>query len=1131
MNFTINKNKNAFLNEEDLWIIGFQSFIIALVSSLCVYLLFRNGIQRYADIAVGNITTLGIFKSVDFYLYYSFIFIFISVFFIIYFYKKSRYKVINTKKSKNTLLLLTLLLVFPSCFVYFFRIYQYETYKVIVFSILCFSFFIAYYFSKKINIAIDVLICEFFIFLSCSALGALLFKLTDMTSRNVFLLSFFIFCISVFLYMYMFIIHFKGEREELLNKSFILSQFLIPFNLLSIINKRYIYLENPYYLKYFDRFEYLISFLIGICIVYNVLMIIFKKNNYKINISTLFIICVVTLWDHNYSLLIEQDQFHTGETAIVFSQIFDKGQIWNKEFVSVLQGLGLIVSGINKFLFYGKFSMFYQTNNVVKVIFSTGAFLALVGIIKDRRKLLFFIPIMSIFIFNRGFAIPITFLLLINPYLIRKVKLWIYTYAFLCIFNIFFQPTYGGVMAVSFLPIAFVLLYNDIKDTGIKSYINNRINIIFILSLVCIFLFSIPLIIDALIFLIDNSYQTQITNGIALKQQIITEPIPLSGFHFIDKFFTLFMAYGISFLSFSFLFIFFVVYVKKEEDFTRKIQGVCLTLIPCTSFILWLPAILTRIDYGITRIGYISIIMVSLFSPTLIYLYRKRIKDKLLIFFFSTIIAVIIIYYNTPIFLPYMGNMAMEIKIPSDYKKIDDGVVDGLGEAFINNENYVEEAKAIKMLSDTVLSDNQTYYDFTDKSIYYYYSGRRVPGLYVSSMICANDKLQKKAIEKLKKEDIPLIFINNPLRFIQVSESLRSYRIYKYFMTKNYRYINYNNIDFLLRDDVDFSKLIENYNTSTVLSIEKFLKNVKVIDTIYNNNITYISCLEKSGDSGYIVKDWDPFIIYKPNHEYSPKSIDAVKINFSNKTIKNFQGEIFIAYEENGEEKLINQKFLASENRTVIPIFLNSNSISSLPIKYIRVDWDNLHNGDSVAIKSIDILYLNDDVKKTIKDNFINEDTIDKINNFFHQENLGYLPEQWGYNWEELESRFKEVSTLKISVSQDNLDNNIVYFDEKENIDGKTGDFLLMNLVNNHIENKNEMLEIELTVNVTGKNNNKYSDKFLFTTKGNKLLVPIGTSYKILSSNRIDNIIYRIVKNDKEVYNGKVEFKLYSLID
>lgn len=1127
--------------EKRIWIVGIIAFLFASMIAIISYLIFKSGTQKYTDISAGNITTLGLYKTVDFYAYYAFLISFFAIFtIVVYCQGKYRKKESSRNEKRNINEFIIFLNVFiPPFLIYFFRVYNYQFYKVIIFMILSITFFVSYIISKDVKFGLNVLLGELYLFLSVSGMGALIFKVLKKGENLIFTFIFFLFLMAMFYWLYKLL---KEENKyDYLKKTTLLMQIIIPLNLLSVVNKVYVYSAEIYNIKYYARFEMVLYVVIIIFVLYNIMICnrVLKNNAVysSIILTTIIVMVVVSMWDHGYNLLTDQDQFHSGETFIVYSQIVNHGQIWGKEFVSVLQGLGMIVSALNSFLFYGKFAMFHQTNNLLQIVFAVINIIAVYFFAENKKLTLLFIPVLPLFYFNRGFIIPITFLILINSRLIANHKAWLYAYSFLCIFDVFYQPTYGGVMAACFAPIAFVILYREvfIINGNIKKYFKSIGNLFFILSLGVIFVFSIPLIRSAVVFLADNSYETEVTNGIALIQQIVSPGIFLTGQKYLDKILTMIMAYGVSLFAIGFLTVFFVAYVRNETDFIRKIQGISLTLVVTACFILWLPAILTRLDWGITRISFVSIIIVAEFIPALIFLYWNKIKEKKVIAFFLGIILCVIAYYQIPQFLPYMDYMAMKVAIPAEYIKVSEEEVEGLGETFVTNETYIKEATAIKELSDILLNETQMYYDFTDKTVYYYYSGKKVPGVYASSMICANDALQEKAIKQLKQNDVPLIFINNPLRYILISEPLRSYRIYKYFMDQEYNYINYKGIKFLVREDIDISKIKNNLVPGEKIkkSIdEEKLGQYKILGTFLAGEESGISCLKKTDENNkYIVTDGDPFFLYRPKEECFVNEIDAVRIQFSNLSNSQTSMELFIEYELNGSTEIVNVQAPIRSNCTIIPLFKYPQfQVEKAKINYVRVDFDFTKEGDAVGVEEINLIKMDEEVKRIWQKEEMKSENVELISQHFFQKDLGFLPEQWGNNWSQLAKRF-----IFSGSTQKRNENATVCFDVIDKLSGKQADFAYIKLDKRKLENcinkDGGAVAIRLNVGVIGKEGRVVDEEFLFNTRKEELLVPLGTSYKYLSAQEIRELKLEVFYAGEKILDIVDDVELYGLKD
>ncbi len=1127
------------------------SFLISISCSVMFYILFKGGIQSYHDIVAGNITFPGMNKSIDFYTYYTFIIIYLISFFTISFILNKRAiaanKYTETKQYKYS-------------FIYFvpaFLMLLFKMNMVPIFN-LCFCLYMLFiiFVLKKANMKSDNILklatsC-FYVYLSSSgalALAAYYYpNIADHGTRYFIPLLWVLLCVAGYV-IYLFATGKLNKQEDLLVDIIsALTQLIIPLCLYSIINTRYYYQGTQYIPVYYSRFKKLaVTFILLLCFInlFTAILTFIKKKRIKsVSLSTIISFTAVCFWNTGYNLLINTDQFHTGETAIVYQQIIEKGQKWGSEFVSVLQGLGFLVSGLNKVIFGGNYSTYVQTQNLLLVIVAVLVAVLLYNIIEHKYLILLFVPIMPLFYMNRIFLIAPVFLLLLNPKMIKNPMRWTYCYILTCIIHVWYQPTYGGAVAASLIPVFIIIWYKAYKNDAIFDLHNKKFLtkfILFSLSIIVIGLCCIPLLSNALHFLRTNGFETMITNGVSIYQTIHYDPTYLTGHTLLDRMIEILFKYGSGLASLIIMLYMFVRYVIKQKDTIKLIQGIMLTVSAMIAYLLMLPSILTRIDPGISRIGGTGFTFFGFLVLVLLYLYRQEIEVKSFAFIVCSLSLSVGLYVTYPPYFQIHQKANSIVTIPDDaiYAKPEETGLEKLGYAFVQNEQYLHEAMVINEMCKYLLSYHQTYYDFTDKSIYYLLTDRKVPGLYVSSMVAANELLQTESIERLKENDVPIVYINNPLRYIGVSESLRSYRIYRYFLEQDYKYVKYKGCSFLVRNDIDISPIennIEIFDMKNQIGIndnliDEAVYNNTLLEELNLNNITASNSINLT-NNGMIVTGEDPYLIFNSLSQTDFSNIQLVELNLQDElTLTGMSGQLFVQTEKVNHNETNTIHFEIKSNRVLIPLYnLEQFNLDSKLVN-LRLDFDNVTDGTNVAVKSIKLYSLNNEqiTKLTQQYNEVASKISDnRMDNVFHQTELAKLPSQWGANFSRMNFRFSSSQTAFIENSYVKVIDKAVslHIGMRQALLGSECEFLRINVEYGDDKPRNA------TVIVKGidKNGNELNEEFHFIANTGNILIPIASSPNCLQAKEISSFDL-IFNQDIEPYDVNVkEAEIYRLV-
>ncbi len=1117
------------------------SFGLALIGSLICYFIFRNGIQPYHDIVVGNITLPGIFKNIDFYTYFTFIFVYIIAFLILIRTNNKRH--MDNYYFKNKFGLFHIVLgIIP---VFIFMALKMGVFPIFNLCFYLFLFLIALYLSKSKldseNIE-KIITSLFFTYLSSSgvlaAAGYFSPSLADRGTKYFVPALWVILCMEGFV-IYLICTSAKINKNRVIDLFSIVTQILVPLCMFSLINTRYIYKGNGYKPVQYDNFIKLVITSIILLMVINIvtlaISLIKKRRIQSVYISSIISFVSVCFWNTGYNLLINTDQFHTGETAVVYQQIVHLGQKWGTEFVSVLQGLGFSLSGLNELVFGGTYATYVQAQNLLLVLSAVLTVILLYPVIEHKWLILLIAPVMPLFYMNRIFLIAPVFLLLLNPKIIKNPIKWSYCYILTCILHVLYQPTYGGAVAASLIPALLLIWYKELKNKSIynlKSF-SDRIKIgIFLLSVLAIGLLCLPMILNAMHFLRMNGYETMIANGLSVIQTLKYTPNYLTGYTLLDMVIQFIFKFGSGLAAVIIMIYMLLTYVIKQKDHVKMIQGFIMTISAGIAFFLMLPAVFTRIDPGTSRIGGLGFIYFGFFIPILIYLYRKDVKNKKIAGVICGLCLCTGFYVTFPPYLQIHEKANSIVNVPDDaaYAKPEETGLKNLGYAFVQNEQYLHESMVINEVCNYLLKGNQTYYDFTDKSIYYLLTNRKVPGLYVSSMVAANETLQNESIERLKNNDIPLIFINQPLRYMGVSESLRSYRIYRYFVEQDYKFITYKNCNFLVRKDIDLTPIqkdIELVDLSSRIGlyddqIDESTYSSTNLQELSEKNISINNSIKVENDK-MLITGVDPYLVFAANGQVDFNKIQLVEINLKNRPSVGMTGQLFVQTEKVGHNENNSIHFDMKTKRILIPLYKYEQFKLDSKLINLRLDFDNVPNNTDVSVDNIKLYSLTDTQKEELTQQYAKiarNETDNRLDDAFHQMYLMQLPYQWGHSFKLMQDRFLPRETAESNRKDIEVNNSQVnvHFDMKQVIPGSKGEFLRLKL--NYSDNKKR--NAVLVVKGIDENGNSLSEEFQFTTASDNLLIPVGSSPNCLQAKEITGFDLYLIP-DIASYDVKIE--------
>lgn len=1051
----------------DAEIAGFASFISASISAvLAIFYFFiaQNGRQKYTDIVYDYLAMDGAYKSADIKTFYILIFSFALIFVILYAVLKQKDFHVRTITGNRAWAILMLI---PIAF-YFLIHFQLSVFTLLFLTNI-FIFCITAIGHKKDFVSIRTTVFGYiYFFLAVTGIKALVQFCGFLdTSGEIDW-----FGVAALLGCCLFTCFWT--RLSKTAWSLISSlQIFVPLNILGIINTKYLYHEEQVFPEYLDKFKYIILaiwILNEIICIYSIITRRMKGKQPCLCISSIISFLAIQVWNSNYDLVINTDTFHTGETAVVYNQTINFGQGWGEEFSSILQGLGFLISGINEWIFEGKFAMYLQSQNFLLLCIAILLGFGIYSFVKDSAWLFIYLAFAPALLMDRAYLIVPTFLILMNKVILKNIYIWTYVYILLCILNVFYQPTYGGaVCAALFIPCC-IFWKDEIKQrkTKLANFFSQKRQLIFLFSVLIIGVACIPLLIQAITFLVENGSSTETANGITIIQSARYFPLEqgISSNKYLNILMLYLLRYALGPIIVMSFFYYFFVYGYRIKDIVVKKQIQILCIGGGVSYILMLSASFNRIDSGLSRIGNINCTYSVLLLLLLVILW-KELKGKAAASLLIGCMCFSGLYINGFPLIEIFNKVATTVEIPEQamYVTEEEHGLKNLGNVYIEDEIYLYEAKIVNEICQRLLNENQTYYDCLDKSIYYNFTDKPVPGYHVAQYtIGGNTLLQKKAISCLQSHDVPLIFA----RGLQTTSymSKRCFVLYRYLMELDYNLIEYKGCQFLVRQDVDLEPIAND------------LLNTKWQWLI--NSTSLENCMTKLKSSGDLTEE------RKQIKDISnTEGADAIILCFDNAEV--LLGSVNVKSEGNSFGANIE---VQPGEQVILPTFMFEKPeilVSENLLTYIT---------------DVKFMWVNEDARVNLDvqiDAITEEIEMDKINEAFATRSMGYTAEEWGMNLTNMRDNFIRTKDLSSGIVYEK-DGGITINGQMQ---GSEAEFLFLQL-------ENEEGDFAATAVIKGidKNGDEFSENIDVGIKyeNSALLIPIGTSPNVLLSSNIDTI-------------------------
>jgi hypothetical protein len=493
------------------------------------------------------------------------------------------------------------------------------------------------------------------------------------------------------------------------------------------------------------------------------------------------------------------DDFHLGEIILPWQQFVDKGQTMYTEFVSIQGLMGVSYGGLNELFFAGTAASFPMAINLFKIIIA----LITVWLISCKFGKAWTIPFVMISVptYDRFFLIVPILLVVFLRDKFRSAMVWASVWFVLSLLHFLYNPSTGLALAVTTAP---YVIYEVARYLQKCKWHKRAIIVVggtlvgWSLSLVAIW----PIISGAIQFIVENGQSNTTAYGVGILQNyLVPEWFPkwfaTERLNYILWELTRIGAWGLGILTAIYLAAY--LYISKADQYGRHILLILLS----AGFIgLLIPYSMGRIDPGnLSRSGAVSMLTWGFVMPVIVLSLRKNLNQVLVLMVPAGIAFQVALSYTPPVELITKAVSAVHVPVGTEYIEGEKVGLPRMGDGFVPSDRY-EEIRRFNSALREFIGEDDRYLDLTNRSFLYYLTDSRVPVPYSADYVAANARMQKRQIEKLIQDPPKLVFIAPGIRHDGGNASLRSYRIYKWLLAQNYKFVHYNGFSFLLREDI-----------------------------------------------------------------------------------------------------------------------------------------------------------------------------------------------------------------------------------------------------------------------------------------------------------------------------------------
>ncbi len=569
--------------------------------------------------------------------------------------------------------------------------------------------------------------------------------------------------------------------------------------------------------------------------------------------------------------------FHLGELIVPWQQITHFGLRAYHDFIPIHGFMDVLYGAVNSIFFKGTaFSFFWVMRLLMPAFACANIYLLSRFVGKDWSLLLSFsfIPVR-----DRFFLVLPIILILSLPVLLERPLLWLVLWYFFSMAHILYNHSPMGIaLTLATIPFGLYFFIIILKKGLLKDTFQKHSKTTFlILSFIAVsIVFLVPYFRVLLTFLINNSSAHSLGNGIGWFQSTV---IPV-WFPWKEKLIWEGVRVGGWMLGILVLWHLFILNLKRDKS------GVTHLLSPATIIalagmlftIFIIPYSMVRIDVNeLSRTGVVTALILGSLLPLVILLtmlQSKRFTFIGILFLFLFIgmqsgldaIAVDDLV-STNIFNPVQ---VLPDAVFVDGKKFG---IPNVGKGFMQ-ENKVREIIEFKKILGGLLKRGETYYDLTNRIAMYFYIDKPAPWIYLAGYNAVNYEIQTEVINVLKRKKPPVVFILPGRFFDNALFTLRSYRIYKWFMNNAYILYRQNGFSFLIRKDRYDELGLRRFNQND--KGYPYQKNLRALPIAWGRNL-------KSLMPRFRRYDMDAAILYKNSNTIAwrfKEPIDGSKYDF-----------------------------------------------------------------------------------------------------------------------------------------------------------------------------------------------------------------------------------------------------------
>lgn len=473
------------------------------------------------------------------------------------------------------------------------------------------------------------------------------------------------------------------------------------------------------------------------------------------------------------------DDFHMGDELVPWQEWIQYGKVPYVDFAPFHGFMHLMSGSLNELFYHGDLAGHYHARKVLFAL-PVGLTYAALHRFGGARVALFcaWFALPMSFYMGRLLWLAPPFLWLALPSLMRSPMRWIIAWVTACSGAVLYNAVAGAAFGMASFPFAVWQTWR-LWRTSRRGLYTVAGGCALLAGLVLLIPVTREILFGYLQFMKENSLAYAAVRGIAWEAGF--GHVPHATGPFSSSLF--FEAMRIAWVPILLFIIFLFLHGVTVDRSKRTVSNLYLAMGMVGMLLSLVMYSLRRMDVGdLSRTGSISYLTVAVFLPLAMVRFIPKFRMAMLlpVAFFLGLYASLLGFGDRLNPQALFWRTFRMVDIPQDMKYVDPSTSDleFLEGTVVKPERY-ETMHAFRKALEELLPEGATYYDLTNRKLFYYVTNKAVPARYDAEASAVNSIQQTTIVHTLQTAPPPVVFIS-PIWISDHRSNLRSYHIFRH---------------------------------------------------------------------------------------------------------------------------------------------------------------------------------------------------------------------------------------------------------------------------------------------------------------------------------------------------------------